>query len=162
MHKRIFCYILFRLAHWHFYRANINKGIKILENIVKFYPKYDFAYYHLGKIFLEQNQCKKAYDNIIHALKQNPSNSAYHNLLGLILFEQGDYKNAKISLQAAINLDKNNQLTHNYIALCCLGEENIEDFKKIINNQGIFESTDLQIRLLISLEQYLDKKKSNT
>ena len=155
MIKRLRAYILLRIAHRNFQKGKYARGMELLEQIVVFCPDYHFAYYHLGCRFTELREFSRAQDCYCKALNYAPNNSVYHTFLGIALYEQGAYVEARQSLNMAIKLDPGNLLTHNYLALCCLAENRVDDFKQIVEKQGIFESDDLQIRLLLALEKHL-------
>jgi tetratricopeptide (TPR) repeat protein len=158
MFKAIIAYFLLRLAQAHLKKGRVDKGVALLDRIVSFAPQYHFAYFHLGSHWLEKNDFEKAKNYFREAIKYAPKNSVYYAFLGIALYEQGDYTQARQSLQIALELDSENLLVHNHIAICCLAQGESHTFQKIINERGIFENTDTQIRLLLAMEAYMQRK----
>ncbi|NUM35306.1 MAG: tetratricopeptide repeat protein [Candidatus Brocadiae bacterium] len=129
-----------------------------MEKSVVFHPYYAFAYFQMAKKFVELEKWEKAKEYIIKAISLEKKNAIFYTLLGIVLCEQGKFEEARQNFNIAIDLDAKNQLTHNYLAICYLKEGDEENFKKILQQKGIFESTEVQTEMILSLESHLVKK----
>jgi len=162
MIKKVYAYFLLRIAQWYIERENFSLGIEKLEKITRIVPEYHYAYFHLAYNLLKINELNKAKNYLIKAIEYAPKNPVYHIFLGIVAYEEGAYKEAKETLQKAIKMDSSNRLSQNYLALCFLAEGQIAEFKKIIEEKGIFENADFQIKFILALERHLKNKKLKT
>ena len=154
MLKYIYAFYLLKVGQHYFQNDEVDKGICILEKAIKFASDYHFAYFHLACKLIEIGELSKAEAHINKALEIQPQNSIYHTYLGIIKTKVKEYEKAEESFQKAIGIDPYNQLTYNYLALNHLKQGNLKTFREIITDKGIFENSDVQIEILLSLEHY--------
>ncbi len=134
----------------------------LFDKLIQQYPEYAFGYYHFARYWVDQQDWQKAQENIEKALTIKPTNPIFHHYQGVIYYHQKKYAEAIQSLQNALKLDPLNCLTQNYMALIHLAQGQLAEFKKIIENVGMFESDDLQIAILFTLENHLKQKELAT
>lgn len=150
-----FCaYFRLRKAQSCFSRGQNEKGIEILQKIQQDVPGYHFALFHLGRKLASLSKMDDALQCLQQAISHAPSNPVYHTFLGLVLYDDGKHEEAKVALLKSLALDSRNQLTHNLLALCALAAGKFGEFQGILKEKGVFESSEVQIRLALALESY--------
>lgn len=160
MLKNLCSFFALSQAQKNFREGKEEKAIQILEKEIGRNPNYSFAYFHLAKFFLERRELDKAKTWIEKAIECKSGSCVYQTLLGIIYYDQKNYRQAQEAFEKALSLDKHNQLTHNYLSLCFLRQNDVETFQKRIQEKGIFESTDLQIRMMFAMEEHIENKKT--
>lgn len=160
--KRVVAFAGMKLAQYFLSRDQRERGIKVLRKVANFAPRYHYALFHLGWREAEVGHYDEAVAYLKRAVEQSPQNSVYHSFLGLVLCDMGNYAEASKAITVALKLDPNNQLTYNCLAICHLGEGEFTEFADLLEEKGIFESADIQTRILLGLECYRRKHGSNT
>ncbi|HPY73855.1 MAG: hypothetical protein KBC30_00210 [Planctomycetes bacterium] len=158
MLTNFYAFCRLRTAQRKYNQGKENEAIGLLEKNVQKAPKYSFSYLYLARYYLQKNEIDKSFTYILTALELEPKNSVYIMWKGILLYEKKLYDQAKETFLQAAEYDFSNLLIQNYIALCYLQEENFQEFEKILEQKGIFESQDFQIRLLMALTIVVNKK----
>ena len=134
------------------------KALALIERILERVPDYHFAHFHAGSHYFQQMEFEKAEEHLDKALALSSHNPVYYTFMGKVRYEQGKYAESREAFTKAIDLDPGNQMSHDYLAICFLKEGNVEQFKNIIAQRGVFESLDFQIDLIWALESHLRRK----
>ncbi len=130
-----------------------DRALIAYRQLLEFAPQYAYAYYHFARYWVEGHDWQQAEQNIDQSISLVPQHPIFHAYRGVIAYYQKNYEKALQSLQHSLTLDSQNQLTQNYLALVHLALNHQEEFHKILEQAGLFESLDLQIELLLSLEK---------
>jgi len=160
MLKRIYSFFMLRKALVLFSKQEEASGYAMLSRIFSFAPEYHFAYFHMACKQADKQDFAQAMLYIKKALTYHPKHPVYHTYKGIFLYRQGSYQEAKESLKNSIKLDEQNHLPYNYLALCHLALQDIKSFQKAMQAKGIFESTEMQIRLITAMETYLRNRQN--
>ena len=160
MIKAIYIYFHFKIALWYLPK-NQQKGIEILKKIVGHYPQCHYAHFHLGYTLLKLNpiQAEQYFESSLNITPNNPVYRAYY---AVALMEQDKFEVATTELEKASHVAPKNQMIKNYLAICYLKNNNFYRFSEIVNKEGFFESSEVQIRMLLALENYLTHLKGNS
>jgi protein O-GlcNAc transferase len=120
-----------------FTKGHFEISIELIEKAVALYPKYDAAYYNLGRAYEEANQKDKAQKNYEIAVRLDPQNAAAFGSLGNVLDEKGKHKEALKAHENALRLAPNSAqgLTNKGVTLRALKrlEEALECHNKAIS-----------------------------
>lgn len=130
-----------------------DRALAAYRQLLEFFPAYAYVHYHFAKYWVDGRDWQQAEQHIDQAIALAPQHPIFHAYRGVIAYHQKNYEKALQSLQHALTLDPQNQLTQNYLALVHLALNHQEEFQKILEAAGLFESLDLQIELLLALEK---------
>ena len=143
-----------RIAQWYFSNGKRQKAIGILEQMIVANPTYHFGYLHLAKQLAVIGEFEKSLGYLLQGVELKKTNPVYQMTLGTVFYDMGDFVRAEEAFHSALKLDSSNNLTHNFIALCRLATGDLLGFQKILKEKGIFESSEVHIRLLLALERH--------
>lgn len=140
---------------------NLNKAITIFELGVQKYPQYSFLFLHLGLAYGKQQDWEKSIHYLEKARFLDRSNPVFDLFLAKMYIDAKKYQLAVEILEESIKKDKHNQLSWGYLSLAYLCQEDYENFRKIATTTKISENSELQIRIILTLEQQIRNRDEN-
>ena len=155
--KNLLSFFSLRYGQWQIRNGNVEKGIATLQKAISINPEYPFLYMHLAGSLAKLERVAEARENMTTAIRLFPQNPTFHLFMGKILLDAAQYEESMAYINTSVTLDSHNQLAWGYLALVNLGMGNLKKFHSILDEHGISENSDLQIRMILLLEKTIRK-----
>lgn len=127
---------LFGYGQMTYYLGDLKESENAFNSLISYNPNSDIAFQYLGKLSAEDENYRKAIENIQKAIKINPDNSDYYIDLGNYLRNLGRYDEAENAWTKAISLEPEYFLGYAYRAGLYDEQNKIEealsDYKMVI------------------------------
>jgi tetratricopeptide (TPR) repeat protein len=120
----------FLLGELAIYRANIDRGIELLQKEIAINPAFGMAYYRLGEAYTRQLKWDEAVAPLQKSIWLNPYFSGPYIVLGKVHLKKGDLFNAETVLRRALKMDQNNFSGHHLLAQVLQRANRLEEAKK--------------------------------
>jgi tetratricopeptide (TPR) repeat protein len=120
----------FLLGELAIFRANIDRGIELLQNEIAINPAFGMAYYRLGEAYTRQLKWDEAVAPLRKSIWLSPYFSGPYIVLGRVHLKKGDLSNAETILRRALKMDPNNFSGHHLLAQVLQQANRLEEAKK--------------------------------
>jgi tetratricopeptide (TPR) repeat protein len=120
----------FLLGELAIFRADIDRGIELLQNEIAINPAFGMAYYRLGEAYTRRLKWDEAVAPLQKSIWLNPYFSGPYIVLGKVHFKKGDLMNAETVLRRALTMDPNNFSGHYLLAQVLRQANRLEEAKK--------------------------------
>jgi tetratricopeptide (TPR) repeat protein len=120
----------FLLGEIAIFRAEIDRGIELLQNEIAINPAFSMAYYRLGEAYTRQLKWDEAVAPLQKSIWLNPYFSGPYIVLGKVHLKKGDLVNAEAVLRRALTMDPNNFSGHQLLAQVLRQGNRLEEAKK--------------------------------
>lgn len=120
----------FLLGELAIYRANIDRGIELLQKEIAINPAFGMAYYRLGEAYTRQLKWDEAVAPLQKSIWLNPYFSGPYIVLGKVHLKKGDLFNAETVLRRALKMDQNNFSAHHLLAQVLQRANRLEEAKR--------------------------------
>ncbi|MCJ7610936.1 MAG: tetratricopeptide repeat protein, partial [Candidatus Aminicenantes bacterium] len=107
----------FRLSALYLEQKKTNDARRVLEDLLKIYPKNGQAHFERGKIFLQEKKLPEATTALQQAALFSPDNHEVYYELGKVLFEQKRSAEAKEAFERVKALNPSYKNTADYLAM---------------------------------------------
>ncbi len=120
----------FLLGELAIFRADIDRGIELLQNEIAINPAFGMAHYRLGEAYTRQLKWDEAVAPLQKSIWLNPYFSGPYIVLGKVHLKKGDLLNAEAVLRRALTMDPNNFSGHYLLAQVLRQANRLEEAKK--------------------------------
>jgi tetratricopeptide (TPR) repeat protein len=120
----------FLLGEIAIFRAEIDRGIELLQNEIAINPAFSMAYYRLGEAYTRHLKWDEAVGPLQKSIWLNPYFSGPYIVLGKVHLKKGDLFNAEAVLRRALTMDPNNFSGHQLLAQVLRQGNRLEEAKK--------------------------------
>jgi tetratricopeptide (TPR) repeat protein len=120
----------FLLGEIAIFRAEIDRGIELLQREIAINPAFSMAYYRLGEAYTRQLKWDEAVAPLQKSIWLNPYFSGPYIVLGKVHLKKGDLFNAEAVLRRALTMDPNNFSGHQLLAQVLRQANRLEEAKK--------------------------------
>ncbi len=127
------------------YKGKYKDALKRVNNVIKYHPYNDKAYYFRGLAFYNLKNYKKASDDFKKAKIINQKNPNYYLMYGKALYQLGKENEAINALERALDLNPNLDEAYFYIALARMktqsffqAEDAIKKAIELVPNNAVY------------------------
>ena len=106
----------FLLGELAVYRADLDRGIELLQKEISINPGFAMAYYMLGEAYTRKLKWDEAVSPLQKSIWLNPFFSGPYIVLGKVYLKKGETANAESILRRALKMDPNNYSGHHLLA----------------------------------------------
>lgn len=106
----------FMLGELAIFRAEIDRGVELLQKEIAVNPAFGMAYYRLGEAYTRQLKWDEAIAPLQKSAWLNPYFSGPYIVLGKVYLKKRDATNAESILRRALAMDPNNYSAHHLLA----------------------------------------------
>jgi tetratricopeptide (TPR) repeat protein len=112
------------------YRADLERGVALLQKEIAINPGFAMAYYMLGEAYSRQLKWDAAVGPLQKSIWLNPFFSGPYIALGKVYLKKGEMANAESMLRRALRMDPNNFSGHHLLAQVLQQSNRAEEAKK--------------------------------